>query len=72
MRELMTLKEVADYLRVTKKTIYRLLEAGKIPATKVGRQWRFNKARIDEWLSERSVGGKASVLVIDDENDLPP
>jgi len=67
MKELMTLEEVADYLRVTKKTIYRLLEGGKIPATKVGRQWRFNKATIEEWLGQRSAGSKANILVVDDE-----
>ena len=67
MVELMTLQEVANYLRVTKKTIYRLLEAGKIPATKVGRQWRFDKLAIDEWLHKTPTGHKASILIIDDE-----
>ncbi len=67
MAELMTVGELADYLRVTKKTIYRLLEQGKIPATKVGNQWRFEKSSIDAWLQRNSVGAKASILVIDDE-----
>jgi len=67
MTELMTVEEVADYLRVTKKTIYRLLRQGKIPATKVGHQWRFDKAAIDKWLQRSSVGTKANILVIDDE-----
>ncbi len=67
MAELMTVEEVADYLRVTKKTIYRLLKQGKIKATKVGHQWRFDKSSIDEWLHQSSVGAKASILVIDDE-----
>jgi excisionase family DNA binding protein len=70
MAEFITLEEVADYLRVTKKTIYRLLEAGKIPATKVGRQWRFSKSAIDEWLREKSVGTRTSILVIDDEETI--
>jgi excisionase family DNA binding protein len=63
----MTLEEVADYLRVTKKTIYRLLEARKIPAAKVGRQWRFDKAAVDDWLTEQSTSPGASILVVDDE-----
>jgi excisionase family DNA binding protein len=50
MAKLMTVDEVADYLRVTKKTIYRLLKQGKISATKVGNQWRFDKGAIDGWL----------------------
>lgn len=67
MAELMTLEEVSGYLRVTKKTIYRLLRRGSIPAAKVGHQWRFNKASIDEWLQEKSSGARASILVVDDE-----
>jgi excisionase family DNA binding protein len=67
MTELMTVEEVADYLRVTKKTIYRLLSQGKIPATKVGHQWRFDKTSIDEWLQRSSVGTKVNILVVDDE-----
>jgi excisionase family DNA binding protein len=65
--KLMTVEEVADYLRVTEKTIYRLLERGRIPATKVGRQWRFNTASIDKWLQENSAKAKGSILVVDDE-----
>ena len=68
MTELMTLEEVAAYLRVTKKTIYRLLRQGKIPASKVGHQWRFDKASINEWLKQKSGGADANILVIDDED----
>ncbi|MDH5695201.1 MAG: response regulator [Dehalococcoidia bacterium] len=70
MAELMTVQELANYLRVTKKTIYRLLRRDSIPATKVGRSWRFDKASIDDWLSRQSVGVKASILVIDDEETI--
>lgn len=67
MAKLMTVEEVADYLRVTEKTIYRLLDRGSIPATKVGRQWRFDAASIDTWLRQNSAKAKASILVADDE-----
>lgn len=67
MAELMTVKEVAQYLRVTRKTVYRLLTRGKIPATKVAHLWRFDKASIDEWLRHKSVGGRSWILVVDDE-----
>ncbi len=70
MTELMTLKEVANYLRVTKKTIYRLLESRGIPATKVGRQWRFDKASIDVWLRQNSGETAADILVIDDDETI--
>jgi excisionase family DNA binding protein len=67
MTNLMTVSEVADYLRVTKKTIYRLLVRGKIPATKVGNQWRFAQGAIDRWLQQNSLKAKANILVVDDE-----
>ena len=67
MSKLMTVGEVADYLRVTEKTIYRLLERGRIPATKVGRQWRFSATSIDKWLQKNSAKEKAHILVVDDE-----
>jgi len=50
---IMTLEEVAKYLRVHKSTVYRMAREGAIPSTKVANQWRFKKARIDEWLLER-------------------
>jgi excisionase family DNA binding protein len=67
MAELITVEEIADYLRVNKKTIYRLLERGSIPATKVGHQWRFDKASIGEWLQRKSGQTKANILIIDDD-----
>jgi excisionase family DNA binding protein len=70
MRELMTLEEVADYLRVTKKTIHRLLKRRGIPAMKVGRQWRFDKALIDVWLCQNSRESTADILVIDDDETI--
>lgn len=70
MAELMTMEEVTSYLRVTKTTVYRLLRQGKIPATKVGRQWRFDKAAVDGWLREKSVGTKAAILVVDDDETI--
>lgn len=70
MTELMTLQEVASYLRVTKQTIYRFLEKRGMPATKVGRQWRFEKAEINVWLQQSSAGKAAKILVIDDDETM--
>lgn len=67
---LMTLQEMADYLRVTPKTIYRMLEARQIPARKVGHQWRFDSVSIDVWLSQNSVQKAARILVVDDEEEV--
>jgi excisionase family DNA binding protein len=53
---IMTIGEVADYLKVTERTIYRLAGAKKIPSFKVGGSWRFSKADIDRWIREQSSG----------------
>jgi excisionase family DNA binding protein len=68
--ELITLEEVAEYLRVTKKTIYRLLEKHQIPSTKVGHQYRFDKKAVDEWLRQNSVGAAAKILIVDDDESI--
>jgi len=49
----MTLEEVAKYLRVHKSTVYRMTRAGTIPSTRVSHQWRYKKARVDEWLASQ-------------------
>jgi excisionase family DNA binding protein len=54
----LTTEEVLAYLQVNLRTVYRLIKAGKIPAVRVGRQWRFRKRDIDAWLdSQRPRGG---------------
>ena len=54
---IMTIGEVADYLKVTERTIYRLAGAKQIPAFKVGGSWRFSKKDIDFWIREQSFDG---------------
>jgi excisionase family DNA binding protein len=70
----LTTEEVLDYLQVNLRTVYRLIKAGRIPAVRVGRQWRFRKADIEEWLIANQSGGKNAavaarprILVVDDE-----
>lgn len=46
----MTLDELAGYLKVPKSTLYKLLQEGRIPGQKIGKQWRFGKTAIDRWL----------------------
>ena len=52
-RELMTIEEVADYLRVKKRTVYEWVKNRKIPAIKTVGQWRFKKVQIDTWLESQ-------------------
>lgn len=55
--EILTLKQVADYLKVTQRTIYRLAAAKQIPAFKVGGTWRFSQADIEQWIQQQSGSG---------------
>ncbi|MFZ7101906.1 MAG: response regulator [Peptococcaceae bacterium] len=70
VENLMTLKEVALYLRVTEKTIHRLLDKNAIPATKVGKLWRFDREALNKWLKENEVTAKKRVLIVDDEKAI--
>jgi len=53
--EILTIKQVALYLRVTDRTIYRLAAAKKIPAFKVGGMWRFSRGDIDGWIAKQTA-----------------
>jgi excisionase family DNA binding protein len=80
----LTTEEVIDYLQVNLRTVYRLIKAGKIPAVRVGRQWRFRKGDLDAWLDTERRGARLSpaipqraprtaahrVLVADDEESI--
>jgi two-component system cell cycle response regulator CpdR len=81
----LTTEEVLDYLHVNLRTVYRLIKAGKIPAVRVGRQWRFKRADLDAWLDgQRSRKSRSApvtdsaptsperprVLVVDDEASI--
>lgn len=52
--EILTLKEVAEYLKLAEKTAYRLAAEGKLPGFKVGGSWRFQKRDIDQWISKET------------------
>ncbi len=52
MTSLLTAKELQEVLQVDRSTIYRMAESGRLPAVKVGRQWRFPSEQIDDWLGK--------------------
>ncbi len=66
MAEVLRLTEVAEYLRVHPSTIYRLLRRKELPAFKVGSDWRFNRASIDQWRSDAETLPQNQVLTIGD------
>ena len=53
MEELLTIEELAKYLKISKYTLYKMLEKGKVPGFKIANQWRFKKSDIDRWIEEQ-------------------
>jgi len=54
-KEIMTVKQVAEYLQMDEHTIYKLARSGQIPSIKIAGQWRFKKEVIDKWISKKSL-----------------
>ncbi|TPW17379.1 MAG: PTS system, nitrogen regulatory IIA component [bacterium] len=54
--DILTLEEVADYLRLKPQTIYKWAQEKRIPAAKLGKEWRFRKSLIDRWLDDQLTG----------------
>ncbi len=62
---ILTIKEVAEYLKVNERTVYRLAGAKKIPAFKVGGTWRFVRADIDQWIKNQTAGAVGAAPAAD-------
>ena len=60
--EIMTLKEMAGYLKIGKSTLYKMVREDKIPVVKIANQWRFRKEEIDKWLQE--IRGRKKTIVL--------
>ncbi len=58
--EVLTIEELAAYLKIPKSTLYKLAREEKVPSTKVGRHWRFQKRAIDRWLEGKPAGMSGS------------
>lgn len=56
--EILTVKELAEYLKIAEKTAYRFAAEGKVPGFKVGSAWRFRRKDIDTWISQQNSEGK--------------
>jgi excisionase family DNA binding protein len=51
--EILTIDEVAEYLRLTPQTIYKWAQEKRIPAVKLGKEWRFRRSVIDKWFDDQ-------------------
>jgi excisionase family DNA binding protein len=52
--DILTIREVAEYLKVTERTLYRLVQEKQIPAFKVGNSWRFRRDDLERWISKQA------------------
>ena len=52
-REILTAEQVAEYLKLSRKSVYRLARAGVLPAKKIMNQWRFERTQLNEWIREK-------------------
>ena len=59
---LMTIEEAAQYLRFHPSTVYRLARLGKLPAVKVGKQWRLDRETLERWLRSNTTDGRNNDL----------
>ena len=53
--KLLTLKDLADYLNISRRTVYRLLNGESLPAYRIGKNMRFKREDIDEWLKDQKI-----------------
>jgi excisionase family DNA binding protein len=67
---LLTVKETAEYLRISLPTVYYLVQRGKIPAIQVGGRWRIKKSSLDRDILRQDKQGQPTVLVVDDDLGL--
>lgn len=58
----LTIDDLAEYLKISKSTLYKLAQAGKLPGQKIGRHWRFHKDAVDQWLKERKSSNNKSMV----------
>ena len=48
--DIMTIEALAEYLKISRSTLYKLVQDGRLPGRKIGKRWRFHKDAIDEWV----------------------
>ncbi|MCA6072377.1 MAG: helix-turn-helix domain-containing protein [Endomicrobium sp.] len=60
-KQIMDIKELSEYLGIGKSKIYSLIRMKKIPASKIGRQYRFSKDIVDGWLSDKIITKKENI-----------
>jgi len=68
--EIMTIRQMAEYLQFSPATVYQLVNKGVLPGKKVGGMWRFKRSDVDEWIMDRNPQASLNILVVEDEKPL--
>ena len=63
VREVMDIRQAADYLGISADSLYRYASENTVPAFRLGNRWRFKKSRLDAWMDEQSTGVEQPKLV---------
>lgn len=67
-KDILTAKELAEYLNIHPFTVHKFAREGKIPAFKIGADWRFHKKLIDKWIKQKTTYNKKKILFSQDES----
>lgn len=62
--EVMTIRDVAQYLRISEAKVYELARSGTIPALRIGKSWRFQKDLLKDWIRK---GAESNIALIDND-----
>ena len=71
LREVMDIRQAADYLGISGDTLYRYASEGFVPAFKLGNRWRFRKSLLDGWMDEKSGVSAKGLAVVDPAKKKP-
>jgi len=71
LREVMDIRQAADYLGISGDTLYRYASEGFVPAFKLGNRWRFKKTLLDAWMDEKSGVKPQGIAVVAPEQKKP-
>ncbi len=71
-REVMDIRQAADYLGISADTLYKYASEGFVPAFKLGNRWRFKRSRLNDWMDLQSSGGDMARQVVEEKPSLRP
>ena len=71
-REVMDIRQAADYLGISADTLYKYASEGFVPAFKLGNRWRFKRSRLNDWMDQQSSGGNIPAARLEEKAKAKP